>query len=65
MVTYGQSIVWTSFGGDRSCINVDGCLTPEEARRDAINSAKRLGWTPPRWWQWWRWDDTRISEDEE
>lgn len=22
---------------------------------DALNVAKEMGWTPTRWWQFWRW----------
>ena len=59
---YGQSIIWHDFDGARTEYNIDGCDTPEEARQLAIEAASYFGWTPPKWWQWWRWDDTRITE---
>jgi hypothetical protein len=35
-------------------VTVSGCATPGEARREAWKEAEKNGWTPPRWWQWWR-----------
>lgn len=29
----------------------------ETARLEAFRMAKEAGWTPPKWWQWWRWSD--------
>lgn len=56
MATYGQEIIWNSLVGVHS-VKVEGCETPEEARSTALRMAKKGGWTPPRWWQWWRWAD--------
>lgn len=28
-----------------------------EAWFDALRTALLLGWTEPKWWQWWRWND--------
>lgn len=33
-------------------------ITECPSRADADTAALRIGWTPPRWWQWWRWSDT-------
>jgi hypothetical protein len=61
MITYGQSIEWTSFDGSKTKITIDGCETADRARNEAVRFAKEQGWTPPRWWQFWRWNDTRIN----
>ena len=58
-VTYGVTIRWTDRNGQQSC-GVDGCETAEEAWEQAEGFARRCGWTPPKWWQWWRWHDTRL-----
>jgi hypothetical protein len=58
-VTYGVTIRWTDRNGQQSC-GVDGCETREEAWEQAEGFARRGGWTPPKWWQWWRWHDTRL-----
>jgi len=33
-----------------------------EAKRQCVEWAQKHGWTPPKWWQWWRWKDTRVGE---
>jgi hypothetical protein len=43
----------TCFDGSRSTL----CIYECPSRADADAAALRLGWTPPRWWQWWRWRD--------
>jgi hypothetical protein len=43
---------WTTLNGERSEIGFTGCT-----KQEAIDRALEWGWTPPKWWQWWRWDD--------
>jgi hypothetical protein len=57
MPTYGQTITWHEASGNRSSFTVEGCATPQEALSEAIRCAKSMGWTPPKWWQWWRWSE--------
>lgn len=59
----GCTIRWTDFNGNRYSHQVDGYFTPREARKASLRGAIRQGWTYPRWWQWWRWDDTRPDLD--
>ena len=54
--TYGQMMQWHD-GYGRQRIEVSGCSSLEEARASALHMALASGWTPPRWWQWWRWQD--------
>jgi hypothetical protein len=58
MITYGQVIRWTRSDGAVLSVIVRDCGSHEEALRMAIDDAKSMGWTPPKWWQWWRWDET-------
>jgi len=57
---YGQEIKWTRFNGAKSFVSCFNCESIEIAQEQALKSAKQAGWTPPKWWQWWRWKDTRI-----
>lgn len=33
-----------------------------EIERRVLERSKQEGWTPKRWWQFWRWDDTPNPE---
>lgn len=61
MITYGQNITYTDFYGYKTTSCVSGCGTPEEALQQAIELIKDDGWAQPKWWQWWRWHDTRVD----
>ena len=61
MATYGFTIKWTTVIGDRITFGVNGCKTCDEAKQQALEIAKDLGWTRPKWWQWWRRNDTKIT----
>lgn len=53
---HGQQISWTLRNGT-SFVTVHDYPSREAALAAAIESARAFGWTPPRWWQWWRWGD--------
>ncbi len=55
---YGKTIRWTDWLGSH-VVSVDDCKTPEEANTKVYEFAREQGWTPPKWWQWWRWGDSR------
>lgn len=59
MTKYGQSIYWTDRDGTVTRTTTKGHSTPEDALRDALKQARAFGWTPPKWWQYWRWNDWR------
>lgn len=61
MTAYGQYIRWTGCDGSVTEVSVNGRETPEQARAAVIEQATLFGWTSPRWWQWWRRHDTRIT----
>jgi len=54
-IGYGQSISWRGRDGTVTKISVDSHDNYTDAFRDAYESAVRLGYTPRRWWQVWRW----------
>jgi hypothetical protein len=59
IVLYGQVVKW---GHDS--VSVQGSVSPDEAKLSAILAAERMGWTNPRWWEFWRWDDTFFRPSE-
>lgn len=56
---YRASVVWTGFTGSKTGVTASGCGSLDEAHHKALAAALSLGWTPPRWWQWWRRADTQ------
>lgn len=59
-LTFGCIIRWNDGRGGEHIVSVSNCATWSDARSRAIAEATRMGWTAPRWWQWWRWKDTRV-----
>ena len=57
---YSQTVRWTTIREGEQSISVGNYSTSEEAQLIAFRWAIHLGWTPPKWWQFWRWDDTRL-----
>ena len=62
LLFYEYSITYTElFRGKTSC----GCMgesSQEEAIKETVELAKLDGWTQPKWWQFWRWRDTRVPK---
>jgi hypothetical protein len=56
---FGQVIMWTDSGGRRTTVRVYCCESQEEAIMEAIKSALQMGWTYPKFWEFWRRGDTR------
>ncbi len=61
MISYGFVISWSDFDGSRHSISVDQCGNPAKAFARALSHAIKMGWTPPKWYQWWRWGETRLD----
>lgn len=60
-IGYGITITWTKLDGQckfasRNFSNLD------EAWREALDLARAEGWYPPKWWEFWRWMDTRLPD---
>jgi len=60
-VRYGYTLRWTARDGTRT-VRTSEAETPELAVAAAVYVARAAGWTPPRWWQFWRWRDSRPPE---
>ncbi len=43
---------WTEWRGCVTTLRLSECTASEAAAEAAV-----FGWTPPRWWQWWRAND--------
>lgn len=57
MPTYGQTVKWRGSNGTLSVVRVNNCASAEEARSIAFRDATAFGWTPRKWWQWWRYGE--------
>lgn len=60
-MTFGQQIIWTRRDGTRKVYSVTGRDSWENAQLAVFELARQDGWTYPRWWQYWRWFDTRPA----
>jgi hypothetical protein len=59
---YTAVVRTTSLFGHVSELRVSGPLHERDYIRDAaLVWAIESGWNPPRWWQWWRRNDTRLD----
>ena len=58
---YGITITWTKWDGKRKFTSLN---FPDfnEAWRAALDLARADGWYPPKWWEIWRWRDTKVPE---
>jgi hypothetical protein len=61
-MTYGRTIRWTDFDGTKHELSVGDCASIQEATQAVIDMAKKSGWRPPRWWEFWRWGDTTARQ---
>jgi hypothetical protein len=58
-VTFEQRIIWTRRDGTRKVYTATRRGSFETAQLAVFELARHDGWTYPRWWQYWRWFDTR------
>ncbi len=64
MVTYGYSVRYRAFGGTMT-VSAEGCESRRQARYQAWQFAKQMGYTVPKWWQFWRWAEEREPRQHE
>ena len=57
-VVFGQSVRWTTLDGSVADVHTTGHTTMDAAQETGFRMATRMGWTPIRWWKFWRWGDT-------
>lgn len=55
---YSYTIKWTLWSGESQTVSERWFDTLEEMEAARRETAKRIGWTPPKWWQYWRWLDS-------
>lgn len=63
MIGYSYTLVWTLPNGDRTIVEsrrFDTREAMEEDRNWYLIRWKERGWTPPKWWQWWRKGDSHA-----
>lgn len=53
MIEYGYTVRWD--GGNT--VSATGCTSIEEAKEKAWQFAIALGYKPPKWWQFWRYNE--------
>jgi hypothetical protein len=58
-MTWGQTIIWHTKTLTKYEVSTSGYKSPVEATEVAIIKAMRHGWTYPKWWQFWRINDTK------
>jgi hypothetical protein len=62
--TYGYILVYTRRPCDPpSTYNMGGYASQSEMELARQGLMEMIGWTPPKWWQWWRWNDSRIPDN--
>ena len=57
--TYSVTITWHPKPGETASVSSGHEETEAKAFEAALGMAERLGYTPPRWWQWWRYGENR------
>ena len=48
---------WTNSDGSVMMLEIH-----KENKKEADLEAKEFGWTPKKWWQWWRFNDYQPGE---
>ena len=64
---YTKKIVWMRFNWgkrvwERHVVTTQGPVSLQ-VWYEAVKTAKAAGWTPIRWWQWWRFADTKVPPE--
>ena len=60
-ITYGATVRWTRRNGQVSEYRLTDFSNVGDLEVELKHIRRRIereGWTPPRWWQWWRRHDT-------
>lgn len=54
MISHGYECTFLARDGSLVTISRGGFSSSAEAASEAFDRAKRLGYSPPKWWQFWR-----------
>lgn len=55
------SFSWAISPGEKTTITL-GAEDTKEARVELAAMARRAGWKPARWWEYWRWRENTFRE---
>lgn len=55
--TFGYHYRFTDRDGTVTAGDGEGFPSHTEAMASMERCLRGFGWTPPKWWQWWRWSD--------
>lgn len=61
-MSYSYAVQWNLFNGRTPSVAVWRRPDEEKAKLEVISIATRMGYTPPRWWQFWRWGEKGLYE---
>lgn len=59
----GQEIRWRRWGDGKPMVSTGWHPSSRAALVSSLKAARAVGWTPPRWWEWWRWGDRDYRRD--
>lgn len=57
VTAYHYGHVWYPKRGEMSKVEGGPFATKEECNKARDRALKAFGYRPPRWWQYWRWDE--------
>ncbi len=64
-MNYGYGIQWTNKELAVTKLELSGYSSPEEAKKETVNLAKKMGWPGNRkWYEFWRIHDTVVEGEE-
>lgn len=62
--TYSAEVRWSTIWDTYTTpLKVSGYPTQDAAWEALLTTLYAEGWTPPRWWEAWRWQDTRVPQE--
>lgn len=56
---FRYEIRWRPIPNAMTSVASGWAASEAEAKAEAWAMAIEYGWTPPRWWQWWRWSESQ------
>ncbi len=54
-------IIWTDIKGNITTVSTEEEGTFADVANETVKTAKSLGWHNPRWYEFWRRNDTKIG----
>lgn len=60
---YGAGFTWHPRPGETCSFQKRWYLSKDECDRAMAETLQLMGYERPRWWQWWRWNEMKISKE--